>query len=216
MTMATRAHVTSVNLARMRLLMLNGAPVKTGIFKEPVGGRTAVGPEGLESDQQADREVHGGLDKAVYAYSAEDYRWWSEQLGTELEPGRFGENLTVEGLDPSHAVIGERWRVGSALLEISEPRLPCSKLAAKMGDPKFVRRFAKALRLGAYLRVIETGEVAQGDAIEILERPDHGVTMELMGRSALEDRGLAAAVLEAPALSAAWRAWAEERAAKTA
>ncbi len=211
-----RGRLLSVNVAEAREIQHRGRAVRTGIWKLPVAGRASVGVEGIKGDAIVDRRFHGGADKAVYAYSAEDYGWWAGELDQELEPGRFGENLTVEGIGLIQARVGDRWRIGDVLLEVSEPRLPCYKLGIKMEDPRFVRRFAKALRLGAYLRVIEAGEVAQGDAIEILERPDHGVTMELMGRSALEDRGLAATVLEAPALSAAWRAWAEERAAKTA
>lgn len=211
-----RGRLLSVNVAEAREIQHRGRAVRTGIWKLPVAGRASVGVEGIKGDAIVDRRFHGGADKAVYAYSAEDYGWWAGELDQKLEPGRFGENLTVEGIGLIQARVGDRWRIGDVLLEVSEPRLPCYKLGIKMEDPRFVRRFAKALRLGAYLRVIEAGEVAQGDAIEILERPDHGVTMELMGRSALEDRGLAATVLEAPALSAAWRAWAEERAAKTA
>lgn len=204
----------SVNVAEMRLLQINGSPVKTGIYKLPVEGRLAVGDEGLLDDRQADRTVHGGPDKALYSYGSEDYEWWSGELGREAEPGLFGENMTVAGLDPSNAVIGERWRVATALLEVSEPRQPCSKLAAKMGDPRFVRRFAKALRLGAYLRVLEPGEIGAGDRIEVVERPTHEVSVRMLGRIAFGERELAARALEAPALSASWRQWLEERAAK--
>lgn len=200
----------SVNVAEMRLLMLNGQPVRTGIFKLPVAGRTAVGIEGLEGDRQADRTVHGGPDKAVYSYGSEDYEWWSSELDRDWEPGLFGENLTAEGLDPSHATIGERWRIGSTLLEVSEPRQPCSKLAAKMEDPRFVRRFARALRLGAYLRVIEPGELGPGDTVEVAERPDHDVTVEMLGRIAFGQRDLAPHALQASALSAGWRGYLEE------
>ena len=210
----TSGRVVSVNVADMRLIMLDGSPVKTGIFKLPIEGRMAVVEDGLVGDRQANLSVHGGPDKAVYAYGTEDYEWWSGELGRETVPGLFGENLTVEGLDPSHAEIGERWRVGTALLEVSEPRQPCGKLAAKMGDPRFVRRFAKALRLGAYLRVIEPGELGAGDRINVVERPGHGITVETLGRIAFGDRELAAGALDAPALSATWRHWLEERVAK--
>ena len=209
---AGRLH--SVNVARMRLIMLEGRPVKTGIYKLPVEGRLTVTPGGLEGDRQANRGVHGGPDKAVYAYGTEDYGCWSGELGQPCEPGLFGENLTVSGLCPSTAAIGERWRVGSTLLEVSEPRQPCSKLAAKIGDPRFVRRFAAALRLGAYLRVVEPGDLAAGDAIEVVDRPDHGVTIELLGRIAFGERALAPRALRAPALSPAWREWLQERAAQ--
>ncbi len=203
--------VVSVNLAQVRLVTIGGSPVKTGIFKVPAEGRVAVGREGLDGDRQVDRRVHGGPDKAVYAYGTSDYEWWSEQLGRETEPGLFGENLTTQGLDPSHAEIGERWRVGSALLEVSEPRQPCSKLGAKMGDQRFVKRFARALRLGAYLRVIEEGELGAGDEVDVVERSGHGITVETLGRVAFGDRELVERALEAPALSPRWREWLEGR-----
>ena len=204
----------SVNVADFRLIMLNGSPTKTGIFKLPVEGPVAAGIEGLEGDHIADRAYHGGFDKALYAYGTEDYEWWSSELGRDWEPGLFGENLTVEGVDPSHAEIGERWRVGSTVVEVSEPRSPCSKLATKMEDRLFVKRFAKALRLGAYLRVVEPGTVEAGDEIEVLERPGHGVTTEMAGRVLFGDRSLAARALEAPQFSADWRGLLEQQAAK--
>ena len=125
---------------------------------------------GLHGDVQADRTVHGGADKAVYAYAREDTEWWEGELGRPLEHGAFGENLTLRGValarthrGASEALVGERWRIGSVLLEVSEPRLPCWKLGARMGDPTMVKRFAKALRTGTYLRVIEAGELGAGD-----------------------------------------------------
>ena len=207
-----RGVVRSVNVAEVREFSHRGKTVRTGIWKQPAPGRVQVGTEGIEGDAVVDRRFHGGVDKAVYAYSVEDYAWWSEELGEELEPGRFGENLTTEGLDLSSALIGDRWRVGTALLEASEHRSPCYKLAHKMGDESFIRRFAKALRLGAYLRVIEAGEMGTGDEIEVIDRPDHTITVQLLGRAHLGEPELASQVLVAPALSADWREWAEHRA----
>lgn len=204
------ARIESINVGRPRLIMINGQPVKTAIYKSPVEGPVHAGPEGLEPDRQADLSVHGGIDKAVYAYSVDDYLWWGEQLGRELTPGEFGENLTVAGIDLASTRIGERWHAGEALLEVSEPRQPCSKLGAKMGDPRFIKRFAKAMRHGAYLRVIEAGPLERGDPIEVIDRPDHDVTIELLGRIVFEDRSLAARALQAPALSPGWREWATE------
>ncbi len=204
--------VLSVNVAKMRLIQLSGQTTKTGIYKYPVAGRVALRENQVGADRQGDYSVHGGYDKAVYAYAAEDYGWWSAEIDRRLEPGTFGENLTTEGVDLSSALSGERWRIGSALLEVSEPRLPCSKLAHKMGDPKMVKRFAKANRPGAYLRIIEEGELGSGDEITILSRPEHAVSMELMNRAMLGRRDLAAQMLEAEALSDGWRSWAQERA----
>jgi MOSC domain-containing protein YiiM len=203
--------VVSVNLADVRLILINGEPVKTGIFKLPTDERVAVGSEGLEGDRQVDRRVHGGPEKAVYAYGTGDYAWWSRELERETPPGLFGENLTVEGLDPSHAEIGECWRIGELLIEASEPRQPCSKLGAKMGDPRFVKRFARELRLGSYFRVLSPGEVGAGDEIEVVERPGHGVTAETLGRIAFGDRDLAERALRAEALGPKWREWLEGR-----
>lgn len=204
----------SVNAADFQLLMLRGRPVKTGIFKKPVEGPVAVTAEGMEGDHIADRRYHGGLDKALYAYGTEDYDWWAAELGREWEPGLFGENLTVERIHPSRAEIGERWRVGTAIVEVAEPREPCTKLAAKLGERGFVKRFAQALRFGAYLRVVEPGEMSAGDRIEVIERPGHGVTTETLGRILFGESSLAAGALQAPKLTAQWRELIEARAAK--
>lgn len=212
--MSGDGRITSVNVARPRLILINGVPQKTGIFKEPVEGRVELRDEAVSGDSVVDLEVHGGYDKAVYAYASEDYDWWGENLGRRLGPGTFGENLTLSGIDLAGARIGEHWRAGTALLEISEPRQPCSKLGAKMGDQRFVRAFAKAMRLGAYLRIVEPGDVGTGDRIEVVDRPDHEVTIGLLGRILFEDRSLAPRALVADALTPAWRNHVEEIAAR--
>jgi len=208
------AQVVSVNVGRPKLLLINGQPNKTGIDKQPIDGPVELRDDAVAGDAVVDREHHGGYDKAVYAYASEDYAWWSGELGRELGPGAFGENLTTSGIAIAEARIGERWRVGSALLEVSEPRQPCSTLGAKMGDQRFVRRFAKALRLGTYMRIIEPGVVAAGDAIDVVDRPDHEVTVGLLGRVLFEDSSLGPQVLAAGALTDAWRAHGERLAAK--
>jgi len=208
------AQVDSVNVGRPKLLLINGQPNKTGIDKQPTDGPVELRDDAVAGDAVVDREYHGGYDKAVYAYASEDYAWWSGELGRELGPGAFGENLTTSGIAIAEARIGERWRVGSALLEVSEPRQPCSTLGAKMGDQRFVRRFAKALRLGTYMRIIEPGVVAAGDAIDVVDRPDHEVTVGLLGRVLFEDSSLGPQVLAASALTDAWRAHGERLAAK--
>jgi MOSC domain-containing protein YiiM len=210
---APRPRLLSVNVGRPRVVLRAGEPVSTSIWKDPVEGRVAARGTNLEGDRQADLTVHGGYDKAVYAYAREDYDWWEEQIGRELVPGNFGENLTTSGLDLNDARVGDRWEVGTVLLEVSEPRLPCFKLGLRMGDPTFLKTFAQALRPGAYLRILRDGELGAGDDIAVVERPDHDVTMELIARAALHDRSLAERVLAAPALSEKWRAWARERSA---
>ena len=116
----------------------------------------------LAGDDQADRRVHGGPDKAVYAYASEDAAWWAAELDREIPPGMFGENLTTEGVDVSGAVIGERWRIGTVELEVCQPRLPCAKLGTRFGDLKMVRRFGEASRPGAYLRIVTRGRARRG------------------------------------------------------
>ena len=195
----------SVNVGTPRAVEHNGENVLTGIWKHPVAGPVAVRGVNLDGDDQADRSVHGGSDKAVYAYACEDYEWWESQLGRKLPPGTFVENLTLRGIDVNCALIGEHWRVGTARLEVSEPRFPCWKLSTRMDDPGFLKTFAKALRLGAYLRIVEPGTFAAGDTVTVEHRPDHDVTIELFGRAHLTDHSLRPHVARAPALAARWR-----------
>jgi MOSC domain-containing protein YiiM len=187
--------------------------VLSAIGKAPVEGRVRVAGVNVAGDEQADRSVHGGPDKAVYAYGADDTGWWEEELGRELGPGAFGENLTVEGLDVTGAVVGERWRAGTVTLEVCQPRLPCFKLGLRFGDPRMVRRFAQAARPGAYLRIVEEGALAAGDAIEVLDRPAHGITVSLVSRAILSDRSLLERAAAAPQLPADLSGWMLERAA---
>jgi MOSC domain-containing protein YiiM len=194
-----------------RTLERRGRQVPTGIFKQPVARRIALEPDGVVGDHVMDRSVHGGSNKAVYAYAGEDVAWWEGELDRTLAPGTFGENLSTRGIDVSGALLGERWRIGDALLEVSEPRFPCWKIARKMGDPMFVKRFSRAARPGAYLRVIEPGEIGAGDAIEIVDRPGHDVDIRLMSHVVLNDHDGAAKLLEVPTLSDMWREWARSR-----
>jgi len=165
----------------------------------------------LEGDDQSDREVHGGPDKAVYAYAIEDVRFWESELARSLELAAVGENLTTEGLDVTNAVIGTRWEIGSTELEVSEPRAPCSKLAFKMEDPTFVRRFTKAGRPGAYLRIVREGELGAGDEIRVLSTPAHGMTVGDVFRIYSRDRHEIKKLLDIPQLSESWRSWAEHQ-----
>ena len=197
--------VVAVNVGPIREIAWRGTIVRTGIWKEPVGARAvAVRGVNLDGDDQADRRAHGGVDKAVYAYAEEDYRHWADEEGVLTQPGLFGENLTVRGMELRSAVVGERWRIGTALLEVAQPRLPCFKLGIRMGDPHFPRRFLSVGRHGAYLRIIEEGDLRAGDIIEIVDRPDHGDTLRHMV-DAVHDRRQAAALLRAPRLPDFWR-----------
>jgi MOSC domain-containing protein YiiM len=210
---AAAAELRAVNVGAVRVVRLGDRSIETAIWKHPVPGRVAVRGVNLDGDDQADRSVHGGPDKAVYAYAIEDTRWWEAGLGAELGPGAFGENLTVAGVDVTNARVGERWAVGSTLLEVRQPRLPCFKLGLRMGDPGFLRRFAEAGRPGAYLAIVESGDVGAGDAIEIVDRPDHEITVGLVAHAYLRDRARLPELLAADALPASWREWIEERTA---
>jgi MOSC domain-containing protein YiiM len=170
----------SVNVGKVRELELRGRPHKTGIFKEPVSGRVKLSGNSVEGDVQADRRFHGGPYKAVYSYTLEDYAWWEQELGRPLPPATFGENLTIQGISAVDALIGERWAVGSALLAVTQPRTPCWKLAAKMGEPRFVRRFKDAGRAGAYLAIVREGDVGAGDTVEVVSRPSHPISVGMI------------------------------------
>jgi MOSC domain-containing protein YiiM len=195
--------LVSVNVGTpQQLSVRRGRPMMSAIAKHPVDGRVRVEGVNVAGDAQADRRVHGGPDKAVYAYASEDIAWWEDVLGIDVPAGMFGENLTTEGVDVTNAVIGERWRIGTVELEVCQPRQPCSKLGLRFGNPKMVKLFAQASRPGAYLRIVTEGELGAGDAVEVRSRPDHGVTIALASDAVFKDRSLAARVLEAPQLSA--------------
>jgi MOSC domain-containing protein YiiM len=200
--------VGSVNVGTPREVSWRGRTVTTAIWKTPVTGRVRVQGTSVDGDEQANREVHGGVDKALYAYAAEDLDWWAGQLGRELPPGSFGENLTTRGVEVSGAVVGERWRVGGALVEVSQPRTPCFKLGIRMGSQRFPSRFAAAGRPGAYLRIRSEGEVAAGDPIEVEHRPDHGLTVAEVSRIYHADHAAAARLLGVPELADSWKRWA--------
>jgi MOSC domain-containing protein YiiM len=163
-------------------------PNRSGIDKRPVTGRVAVEPLGLDGDVQVNKKHHGGEGQAVYAYAQEDADWWVAELDRELPPGRFGENLRTSGLDLRNAVLGERWLVGSALFEVTAWRTPCANFARFWGVPDLVKRFAAHGATGAYLRVLETGDVGAGDDVDVLSRPDHGITVETAMRIATSER----------------------------
>ncbi|HEY8523977.1 MAG TPA: MOSC domain-containing protein [Acidimicrobiales bacterium] len=165
--------VVSVNVGTPRTVEWRGRPVTTAIWKSPVHGPVPLAGVNLAGDDQADRRVHGGPDKAVYAYATEDYAWWATAwpegpgAGEPLAPGTFGENLTTTGLDLTGASIGDRWHVGDAVLEVAGPRQPCFKLGIRMGDDGFPDRFEEAGRPGAYLRIVRPGSVQAGDTVRV-------------------------------------------------
>ncbi len=210
--MTTEAgRLIAVSVGRRRQFEYHGEAAESAIWKSPVAGRVAVRGVNLEGDEQADRAAHGGPDKAVYAYAVEDKRWWESETDRTLEHGEFGENLTTEGIDVTGALVGERWQVGSTVLEVSEPRVPCWRFAVRMNDNTFPRRFTKAGKPGAYLRIIKEGDLGPGDEIRILERPDHGLSIGDVFRIYTRDHHELEALLAVPQISEGWRVWAEDR-----
>ena len=171
----------SVNVGKPRLAAFRGVTVNTGIFKRPVEGRVALAATNLSGDGQADLAVHGGVDKAVYAYPVEHYDFWRETLQRDdFEYGQFGENFTVRGILENEITIGDVFRVGSAVVEVSQPRSPCSKLGIRMKMPEFPKLFLRSLRSGFYLRVLEEGEVGAGDRFDRLRRDPVAITVREM------------------------------------
>ncbi|MFL5405566.1 MAG: MOSC domain-containing protein [Myxococcales bacterium] len=206
--MADAGRILSVSVGRPRKFDYHGEPAQSAIWKSPVAGRVAARGINLEGDDQADRKAHGGFDKAVYAYAIEDQRFWAQEIGRPVSPAELGENLTTEGIEVNDALVGERWQIGSALLEVAEPRIPCWRLGVRMEDEAFPRRFTKALRPGAYLRIVGEGDIGEGDQIRVAQKPDHGLTVRDVFRIYTQDRDQAPRLLEVPQLSEPWKRWA--------
>ena len=206
------AQVVSVNVGAVRSVEWHGRTVETGIWKAPVAGRVAVRGVNLDGDDQADRRVHGGPDKALYAYAVEDYDWWATELGRPLEPGTFGENLTVRGINLGDLVIGTRLAVGTTELEVAQPRQPCFKLGMRMGDAEFVDRFDDAARFGAYLRIRREGDVGAGDEIDVVRVRTDGITTRELGVAGRDaDPPFLQRVVDDPDVPDGWRDWARRR-----
>ncbi len=168
----------TISVGRPRLVMAGGQPHSTAIFKAPVEGPVRLEGENLAGDRQASLDVHGGPDKVVYCYPQEHYAHWSEFLGRDdLAPGQFGENFTTEGMLETEVRIGDRYRVGTAVVEVSQPRVPCRNLAIRMERPDFPRDFLTSHKSGFYLRLIEAGEVEAGGEITLIERPEGSITV---------------------------------------
>jgi MOSC domain-containing protein YiiM len=203
-------HILAVSVGGPRAFDYHGRPARSAIWKSPVSGRVAARGVNLAGDDQADRQAHGGPDKAVYAYAVEDARWWEAKEGRPFAAAEFGENLTTEGIDVNGALVGERWSVGSAVFEISEPRVPCWRLGVRMNDPTFIRRFTEALRPGAYMRIVKEGDVAAGDTIEVVEKPEHDLSVRDVFRIYTRDRDETGRLIAVAQMSAAWRRWAED------
>jgi MOSC domain-containing protein YiiM len=188
----------------VRELVISGESGFSAIDKRPTGARVPVGRLGLAGDEQGDTENHGGLDQAVYVYAREDLDWWTEQLGREVRNGGFGENVTTTGLDVTGALIGETWRLGEVVVQVTSPRIPCVTFQSWTGEDHWVKRFAAAGRPGAYLRVLAEGEIGAGDEIEVLSRPEQRVTVAESMLAYYGDADLMQTLLTVPGRGEKW------------
>src|ERR1051325_3162791 len=212
--------IISVNVGLPRLVLRNGEPVSTGIFKEPVAGRIRLRTLNLDGDRQADLSVHGGPQKAVYLYPSEHYEFWRRELpDMELPWGMFGENFTTTGFQETETNVGDRFRVGSAELMVTQPRMPCFKLGIRFGRTDIIRRFLASERSGFYLSVAKEGEVGVGDEFELIEKNESGVRVVEVTRLYSSDRrniDLLRRAIATKALPESWRGYFQEHLDKLA
>jgi MOSC domain-containing protein YiiM len=199
----------SVNVGLPRIVMSNGEPVSTGIFKAPISGRVKLRTLNLDGDRQADLSVHGGPNKAVYGYPSEHYEYWKRELPELALPwGTFGENFTTEGLFESGLNIGDKFRIGTAVVMVTEPRLPCYKLGLKFGRSDIIRRFLASERTGFYFAVLQEGELGVGDQFEVMQKNEDGVRVSDITRLFVRDKHnveLLRRAIEVEALPESWR-----------
>jgi MOSC domain-containing protein YiiM len=200
-----------VNVGLPRLVMRNGEPVSTGIFKEPIAGRVMMRTLNLEGDRQADLSVHGGTSKAVYVYPAEHYDFWKGEFPEmDLPWGMFGENFTTTGLLETETNIGDKFRIGAAEVMVTEPRMPCYKLGIRFGRTDIIKRFLQSERTGFYLAVLKEGEVGSGDEFEPLAKDTHDVRISDVTRLYTREKRNAALLrraIEVEALPQSWRSY---------
>lgn len=199
--------IESVNISLPKTIEINGNHVETGIFKEAVDRRLMIRKLNIDGDGQADLTAHGGEFKAVYAYPHEHYATWQNELGrSDFTFGQFGENLTTTGLLENEVFVGSKYRMGEALLQVTQPRVPCYKLAIRMNDPKFIKLFMKAQRTGFYLRVLEEGKIGIGDTIELVESAPQQLSVRTINNLLYFERDpdIAKAALDIDGLSPGW------------
>lgn len=192
----------------------NGKTIKTGIYKNQVSGEVKVTKTNIEGDQQADLTVHGGIDKAVYAYPMEHYEFWkSERSDLDFAPGVFGENLSISGID-EQVCVGDTFQIGEVALSVTSPRMPCFKLGIKMNDPSFIKDFMKAEKNGFYLKVVAEGEIRAGLPMEKIASDGHGLTIAeviQLYTTRKTDRPLLEKAIGSPSLPADWTDYFEVR-----
>ena len=195
--------------------MRNDEPVSTGIFKDPIAGRVMLRTLNLDGDRQADLTVHGGPEKAVYAYPSEHYLFWKQELpDMELPWGMFGENFTTEGMFETETHVGDRFRIGSAELMVTQPRMPCYKLGIRFGRADIIKRFLVSERSGFYFSVLKEGEVGAGDEVELIEKNTSGVRVVDVTRLYSSDKhnvDLLQRAIATEALPGSWRDYFKER-----
>ena len=201
-------NLISLNVSRPRLALYKGATINTGIFKEPVSATLQLRTLNLDGDRQADLSVHGGPNKAVYGYPSEHYAFWSQELGMKLAWGMFGENFTTHGLRENELHVGDRLRIGTSVVMVRQPRVPCYKLAAKFQRDDILQRFLDSGRSGFYFSVEQEGTVTAGDSFELLSRDHQAITIEEINRLFVTDkynRDLLEKAIATPELPRDWR-----------
>ena len=209
-----QARVRSINIASvLQYGEWTGSEGRTGIDKRSVSGPIEFKSNAVAGDRVIDTNVHGGYDQAVYAYAHEDALWWEKEINEEISAGRFGENLTTEGIDVNASLVGEQWKIGSVILEVSQPRIPCRVFAGFWKRATLIKDFTEAGRPGAYLRIIQEGTAQAGDAIEVVFKPDHAISISDLFAAKSGERSKINEIKVVPYLSTGFKEWSEKIAA---
>lgn len=190
-----------------------GSVGKTGIDKRPKLGRVSLENDAVEGDQVLDTKNHGGKDQAVYAYAREDADWWEKEIGLEINNGRFGENLTTQDIDVTNAIVGEKWAIGTCILQVTMPRIPCKVFQGFWQRPNLIKEFTQAQRPGAYLKIIQEGYVSAGDDIRVFDIPQHGITIKDLFMAKSGERSKIKDINQIPGLALKFKEWSEKIAA---
>ena len=202
------AKVLSVNVAAIiHEGEWTGSEGRTGIDKRPIEGAVRFANNSVAGDSVIDKKVHGGYDKAVYAYAREDADWWEREISRKITNGSFGENLTTSGIDVNSSLIGERWQIGTTILEVSEPRIPCRVFAGFWDRPTLIKDFTNAKRPGAYLRIIEEGVISAGEELIVSFKPAHGITIRDIFEAKSGERSKISQIKDVEQLSDDYKEW---------
>ena len=208
------ARVISINITSvLHQGEWTGSEGRTGIDKRSVSGAIEFKDNGVVGDRVIDTNVHGGYEQAVYAYAREDAQWWEKEINEEIPAGRFGENLTTEGIDVNAALIGEQWKIGSVILEVSQPRIPCRVFAGFWKRATLIKDFTQAGRPGTYLRIIQEGKAQAGDSIEVIFKPNHTVTISDLFAAKSGERSKINQIKDVTYLSTEFKEWSQKIAA---